>query len=79
MLLAMRTSDTEDDEKWEMRYPQDLIGWLVNHLGQDFQWTPTQILDVDHHYPALVHDIDLEIWQRRLMRKEFEARNKKDD
>lgn len=77
MLRAMKHSGRVDDERWTMDYPEHLIGWLVDLLPLEFQWTPMDILNLEHRFPGIVNDIDTELWQRKLMRDEYESRNKK--
>lgn len=60
--------DRVDEDNWNVIYPSDLVGWVVDVLESvEYKWSPAQILDTERQYPGLINDLSTEIWQRKII------------
>lgn len=63
-----------------MIYPSELVGQLVDILvSVDFRYTPLEIIETELQYPGLWRDIDLELWQRELIKEQLKGQQTEDD
>jgi hypothetical protein len=63
-----------------MFYPSQLVGQLVDILvSVDFRYTPLEVIETELQFPGLWHDIDLELWQRNLIKEQLKGQHTDDN
>lgn len=51
-----------------------IIGWLFDIVDRlDWRITPREVLLTEREYPGLMHDLSIEAWQRRLIKKQIDG------
>lgn len=55
-----------------MHYPPDVVAWFADLIESGAcQFTPLEVLRIDELYPALMEDISIEVWQRKLAKDQL--------
>lgn len=66
-----QTGPSDDDQKWDIRYPEYLLQWL-HHQMELYQMNPAEVLAFEDRRPGLLGQLELFIWQKQLLKKGLE-------